>query len=78
MTDAVARRRALVHYLEQHVLVDSVDWTRDGYQTVVLELGEPDEPSELVECKVCGAVGVPERIHGGHDCSEFWEGDDAE
>jgi hypothetical protein len=33
---------------------------------------DPDdrEPTELKECPVCGAVGLPERIED-HDCEAF-------
>lgn len=41
MRDVVEQRRALVDFLDRHPLVDSVDFTRDGYQQVLLELGEP-------------------------------------
>jgi len=63
-------RRELVQELRDHPLVEDVDFTRDGYQTVVLELGDPDEPTDLAECPVCGAVGLPERIRE-HDCEVF-------
>jgi hypothetical protein len=80
MTDAVEQRRALIQRLQAHSLVEDIDWTRDGYQTVVLSLGDPDAdaPDELDECIVCGATGLSERI-AAHDCQEFraWKRGDA-
>lgn len=26
---------------------------------------------QLTECPLCGAVGLPERIEGDHDCKAF-------
>jgi len=73
-------RKRLVKSLEAHPLVEDIDYTRDGYQTVVLSLGTPDAdaPDELDECLVCGATGLSERI-AEHDCPEFraWKRGDA-
>jgi hypothetical protein len=69
------RRKRFIQCLRKHPLVDTVDFTRDGYQTVVLQLGDPGEdapPTELAECEVCGALGLPERIRE-HDCESFRE-----
>jgi hypothetical protein len=70
-------RERFVKSLEAHPLVEDIDWTRDGYRTVVLSLGDP-EVDELDECLVCGATGLPERITE-HDCPEFraWKRGDA-
>jgi hypothetical protein len=75
MTDV---RRNFVQWLQDHSLVEDIDYTRDGYRTVVLELGGPDEPTELESCPVCGATGLPERI-AAHDCQDFrdWKAGDA-
>jgi hypothetical protein len=32
---------------------------------------DADESTELKECPVCGALGLPERIEE-HDCREFY------
>lgn len=67
------QRREFVKELREHPLVDDVDFTRDGYQQVVLDLGQPPaDPDELAECEVCGAVGLAERIEE-HDCESFRE-----
>lgn len=49
MTDVVDARRELVEELSERPIVDDVDFTRDGYQTVILSLGEPAdaEPPEV-------------------------------
>lgn len=69
-TSAYDARKSFVDWLQRHPYVDDLDFSRDGYQTVLLELGNP-EPEELVECEVCGAVGLRERIEDGHDCRDF-------
>ena len=74
MTDNTASasdaRKSFVQALEAHPLTEDVDFTRDGYRTVRLELADPDE-DELAECS-CGAVGLPERVsEDGHDCEAF-------
>lgn len=50
MSDVVAERRELIEELDDHPLVESIDWTRDGFETVILHLddtertgGESDE-----------------------------------
>ncbi|WP_382193792.1 hypothetical protein [Halorussus sp. GCM10023401] len=70
MSDIVEARRAFIQELTKRPLVEDVDFSRDGYRTVVLTLGEPG--TELTECPCCGAVGLPERIED-HDCQEFRE-----
>lgn len=74
--DAADARKAFVQQLGSLAIVEEIDWTRDCYQTVVLELGDPaGELPELAECINCGAVGLKERIHGdGHDCRDFLQG----
>ncbi len=72
MTDAVDARREFVQWLQDRPFVEDVDYTRDGFKTVVLELGEVDAPAELDECVICGAVGLEERIRE-HDCESFRE-----
>jgi formylmethanofuran dehydrogenase subunit E len=42
-------RRELVRELREREFVEEVDFTRDGYQTIVLTLQEPDG-----ECQRCG------------------------
>jgi formylmethanofuran dehydrogenase subunit E len=42
-------RRELVQELREKELIEEVDFTRDGYQTIVLSLPEPDG-----ECQRCG------------------------
>lgn len=39
MSDLVDDRREFVQELEEHPLVDGVDFTRDGYETVILDMG---------------------------------------
>ena len=39
-------RKQFVQNLENHPLVDDVNWTRDGYQTVLLELGDGQEETD--------------------------------
>lgn len=69
----IEARRRFVQYLKHHALVEDVGFTRDGYRTVVLQLGDLDEsPTELDECIVCGATGLAERIEE-HDCEAFVE-----
>ena len=68
MTDALDARREFVDWLSSHPLVDAVDFSRNGYQTVRLQLGSPeDSPEGLESCGACGVVGLPERI-ADHDC----------
>jgi hypothetical protein len=40
MTDAVKQRREFIEDLRDRPLVENVDFTRDGFETVVLELGD--------------------------------------
>ena len=70
----VEARRAFVQELRDHPLVDKVDFTRDGFQTVILTLDDSTD-EELEECPVCGAVGLPERIED-HDCQTFLTADE--
>ncbi len=76
MTDdtVVAQRRRFVESLRELSLVEAVDFTRDGYETVVLTLGDSGDtgPDGLAQCPVCGATGLEERIEN-HDCEEFRE-----
>ena len=46
MVDVVAQRRAFVRQLEATSLTTHVDWTRDGYQTAIVGLGELDDPED--------------------------------
>lgn len=39
----IEARRAFKRELEAHPLVDSLDFTRDGYQTIILELATGQE-----------------------------------
>lgn len=38
----IEERREFVRELEEHDLVEDVDFTRDGYQTVILSLGDEE------------------------------------
>lgn len=50
MTDGYERRRDLVRELAADPRVEEIDWTRDGYRTVVLELGDGEAPeTETIE-----------------------------
>ncbi|WP_435175688.1 hypothetical protein [Halorussus sp. AFM4] len=75
MGDVVDARRAFVQELQGRAIVEEVDYTRDGYETVVLTLGTPSNSAELEECSTCGAVGLGERIED-HDCGRFMAGRD--
>jgi hypothetical protein len=76
MSDAVDVRKRFVQALDAHPLVEDLDFSRDGYETVSLTLGdvafETDDETGLAECPVCGAVGLEERIKA-HDCAGFRE-----
>jgi len=52
MTDVVEQRRALVDFLDRHPLVDDVDFTRDGFETVILSLGGQAENWSTPELSV--------------------------
>ncbi|QLD84591.1 hypothetical protein HWV23_02605 [Natronomonas halophila] len=43
MSTAVDARRELLEELRGHELVEDIDFTRDGFQTVILHLGDPSE-----------------------------------
>jgi hypothetical protein len=49
MPNVIEARRELVQELRERPIVDEVDFSRDGYQTVLLRLGEP-----IHECQRCG------------------------
>lgn len=44
MPDGVEARREFYEEMKEHPMVESADFTRDGYRTVVLEL--VDDPEE--------------------------------
>ena len=46
---SLEERREFVQKLREEPLVDKVDFSRDGYRTVLLRLGEP-----TLECRRCG------------------------
>ena len=71
MSDAVDLRRAYMGFIEGHALVEDVDFTRDSYRTLVVELGDPAElESALDWCPACGKSGLRERLEG-HECRRF-------
>jgi ribosomal protein L32 len=62
-------REALEMHLVQALSRCESDTVRDHLQAALRYCRElPATP--LVECPLCGAVGLPERIHM-HDCSTF-------
>ncbi len=48
----------------------AVDPDAKDHFRAILELVDPDRPTELVECPICHRVGLPERIErGAHECA---------
>lgn len=75
--------------LQAHIeAAEAVDWTlvpgisvaEAGAWTQKCDLahdelsGDVGSTPELVECEDCGAVGLPERVEGGHDCEAGRDG----
>ncbi len=52
MTDAVEQRREFIKDLRDRPLVDDVDFTRDGFETVVLELGDAEDGERSPELSI--------------------------
>lgn len=54
--DAIAERRAFVQRLDAHEAVQRVDFTRDGFRTILVEL-EPDAAFRDQWCRTATRLG---------------------
>ncbi|RLM32898.1 hypothetical protein DVK01_19620 [Haloarcula sp. Atlit-120R] len=64
-----ARERLRMHLVQALTRSDSPD-TREHIRAALCEW-EKLPPTPLMQCPVCGCIGLPERI-AGHDCRDGW------